>query len=114
MRSFAGAAAFGLLTSQGALAVDMMESIGAEKCRRGAKTYEIEFLAPDNAALEARAKVVAKGATDEFAVVALVLDGKDCPNSRCGFEARKGHSYRLSASTQRPGADELCIVVARP
>jgi hypothetical protein len=36
MRSIAGAAAFGLLTSQEARAVDMMESIGAEKCRRGA------------------------------------------------------------------------------
>ena len=100
MRCIAGAAAFGLLTSQAALALDVMEAIGAEKCVRGARTtYEIEFLAPENATLEARAKVVAKGTTDTLATVALALDGKDCTDGRCGLQAKKGQSYRLSAST---------------
>jgi hypothetical protein len=40
----AAAAAFMLM--QPANAIDTMESIGAEKCSRAAKAYEIEFLAP--------------------------------------------------------------------
>src|SRR3954470_5190657 len=114
VRCIAGAAAFGLLTSQAALALDIMEAIGAEKCVRGARTYEIEFLAPENATLEARAKVVAKGTTDTLATVALALDGKECTEGRCGLQAKKGQSYRLSASTKLSSPDELCIVVARP
>ena len=46
--------------------------------------------------------------------VSLTLDGKECTNSRCGFEAKKGQTYRLSAKTVLPTFDELCIVVARP
>src|SRR3954471_6989364 len=86
-----------MLLQQPALALDTMEAIGAEKCGRRAKTYE--FLAPENATLEARAKVVAKGTTDLFAAVALALDGKECTEGRCGLQAKKGQSYRLSAST---------------
>src|SRR5215203_3607300 len=55
-----------VLLQPSAHALDTMESIGAEKCARAAaKAYEIEFLAPDNAAVEAKAKVVVRGATDE-------------------------------------------------
>jgi len=103
-----------MLLQQPALALDTMEAIGAEKCGRRAKTYEIEFLAPENATLEARAKVVAKGTNDLFAAVALALDGKECTEGRCGLQAKKGQSYRLSASTKLSSPDELCIVVARP
>jgi len=110
-----GAVAVFMLLQPPAHALDTMESIGAEKCARAAKAYEIEFLAPDNATVEAKAKVVVKGGADNSPeAVSLTLDGKDCTNSRCGFEAKKGQTYRLSAKTVLPTLDELCIVVARP
>jgi hypothetical protein len=109
-----GAAAF-VLSHHPALAIDRMESIGAEKCGRAARAYEIEFLAPDTATVEAKAKAVNKGTTDARPdATALSLDGKDCTNGRCGFEAKKGQTYRLSAKTSITSLDELCIVVARP
>jgi hypothetical protein len=49
---FAAAAAFMMI--QPANAIDTMESIGAEKCDRAAKAYEIDFLTPDNATGEGR------------------------------------------------------------
>src|SRR5215207_8842772 len=108
-----GAAAF--LVMQPAKSINKMESIGAEKCGRDSKAYEIDFLAPDNATVEAKAKAVVKGATDARPEAAtLSLDGKECTNSRCGFEAKKGQTYRLSAKTGMTSLDELCIVVARP
>ena len=89
---------------QPANAIDTMESIGAEKCGRAAKAYEIDSW-PDNATVEAKAKAVVKGATDARPDAAtLSLDGKECTNSRCGFEAKKGQTYRLSAKTRH---DEL-------
>jgi hypothetical protein len=110
---FAAAAAF--MVIQPANAIDTMESIGAEKCSRAAKAYEIDFLAPDDATVEAKAKVVVKGATDARPEVAtLSLDSKDCTNGRCGFEAKKGQTYRLSAKTSITSLDELCLVVTRP
>src|SRR3712207_6030489 len=39
-------------------AIDMMEAVGAEKCGGPVKSYEVEFLAPDNAALEGTAKAL--------------------------------------------------------
>jgi hypothetical protein len=111
---FAAAGAFALI-QQPAFSLDTMESIGAEKCGRAAKAYDIEFLAPDNATLEAKVKAVVRGATDTRSESAtLSLDGKDCTGGRCGFEAKKGQTYRLSAKTSLTSLDELCIVVARP
>src|SRR5215216_3373399 len=99
-----------MLLHQPAHAIDIMEAIGAERCGRGVRSYQIDFLAPENATLEAKAKVVAaKGPADSRAVT-LSLNGKECTNGRCGFEARKGESYRLSAAARLSGADELCIV----
>src|SRR5215204_2184586 len=92
---FAAAAAFMMI--QPANAIDTMESIGAEKCGRAAKAYEIDFLAPDNATVEAKAKAVVKGATDARPEAAtLSLDGKECTNSRCGFEAERADLSPLS------------------
>src|SRR3954453_11469160 len=100
---FVAAAAFMMI--QPANAIDTMESIGDE----------IDFLAPDNATVEAKAKAVVKGAPDARPEAAtLSLDGKECTNSRCGFEAKKGQTYRLSAKTGMTSLDELCIVVGRP
>jgi hypothetical protein len=108
------AAAFALI-QQPAFSLDTMESIGAEKCGRAAKAYDIQFLAPDNATVEAKVKAVVKGATDTRSESAtLSLDGKECTGGRCGFEAKKGQTYRLSARTSLTSLDELCIVVARP
>jgi len=110
----AAAGAFALI-QQPAFSLDTMESIGAEKCGRAAKVYDIDFLAPDNATLEAKVKAVVKGATDTRSESAtLSLDGKDCTAGRCGFEAKKGQTYRLSAKSSLTSLDELCIVVARP
>jgi hypothetical protein len=51
---------------------------GAEKCGRAAKAYEIDFLAPDNATVEAKAKAVVKGTTGAPSEAAtLSLNGAD-------------------------------------
>ena len=55
----AAAGAFALI-QQPAFSLDTMEFIGAEKCGRAAKAYDIEFLAPDNATLEAKVKAGSK------------------------------------------------------
>ena len=59
-----GALAF-MLLHQPALALDVMEAIGAEKCAQGVRSYAIEFLAPENSTLEAKAKVVMAKASGE-------------------------------------------------
>ena len=52
-----------LSTSDLASAAATMESIGAEKCGGRVTGFEVEFLAPDGAALEgATAKVLVRGA----------------------------------------------------
>jgi len=56
---------------------------------------------------------VVKGTAD-IGSVAISLDGKDCTNGRCGFQAKKGETYRLSAKARLSSLGELCIVVARP
>jgi hypothetical protein len=72
----AAAGAFALI-QQPAFSLDTMESIGAERCGRAAKAYDIEFLAPDNATLEAKVKAVVKGAPDTRSEsTTLSLDGK--------------------------------------
>src|SRR5215207_9687566 len=106
-----GALAF-MLLHQPALALDVMEAIGAEKCAQGVRSYAIEFLAPENSTLEAKAKVMMAKASGSAAT--LSLDGKECTNGRCGFQAKKGETYRLVATARRSRPDELCIVVARP
>jgi hypothetical protein len=104
-----------MLAGPPAHALDTMESVGAEKCGGPARSYEIEFLAPDSASLEATAKVVVKGSTVPRAdAVTLAMDGKECGDARCAFQAKKGQAYRFSAASRVPSFDELCIVVARP
>jgi hypothetical protein len=43
-----------LLVGDTAYAIDTMEAVGAEKCGGPVKSYEAEFLAPDNASLAGR------------------------------------------------------------
>ena len=104
-----------ILSHHAALAIDTMEAIGAEKCGGRVKSYEIEFLAPDSAPLEATAKAIVRGASDPAPdAVTLSLDGKPCTNARCGFTAKKGETYKFAAASRLPRIDDLCIVVARP
>ncbi len=103
------------LSPHSANAIDTMESIGAEKCGGQVKSYEIEFLSPENATLEATAKVMVKGAAVLAPnAVTLSVDSKPCTNARCGFQAKKGETYRFAAMSRLPRLDDLCIVVARP
>ena len=90
-------------------------SIGAEKCGGRVTVFEVEFLAPDGAALEATAKALVRGAPSPAQdVVTLSIDGKPCTNARCLFQARKGETYKLAAATKLRAFEDLCIVVARP
>src|SRR4051812_35597965 len=98
-----------------ASAAASMESIGAEKCGGRVTLFEVEFLAPDGAALEATAKALVRGAPSPAQdVVTLSIDGKPCADARCPFQARKGETYKLAAATKLRNFEELCIVVARP
>src|SRR3954447_21775422 len=104
-----------MLSHNPALAIDMIEAIGAEKCGGPAKSYQIEFLAPDSASLEATAKAIVRGATDlRPEAVTLSIDGTSCTNARCAFQAKKGQSYKLAAASGLPRVDDLCIGVSRP
>jgi hypothetical protein len=92
-----------------------MESIGAEKCGGSVKSFEIEFLAPENASVAGTAKVLVNGlAATQPNATALSIDGRPCTNARCPFEAKKGQTYKLTAISELPRVDQLCIVVARP
>jgi hypothetical protein len=64
--------------------------------------FEVEFLAPDGAALEATAKALVRGAPSLAQdAVTLSIDGKPCADARCPFQARKGETYKLAAATAR-------------
>ena len=79
------------------------------------KSYAIEFLASESTAVEATAKAMVKGAPDITpGSVTLSIDGKPCIDGRCGFQAKKGETYKLTAVSGVPSVDDLCIVVARP
>src|SRR3954454_12296590 len=107
--------ALAMMSHNPALAIDTMEAIGAEKCGGPVKSYQIEFLAPDSASLEATAKAFVRGApalSDE--AVTLSIDGTLCTNARCGFQAKKGQSYKFAAASGLPRSDDLCIGVSRP
>ena len=52
--------------------------------------FEMEFLAPDGAALEATAKALVRGAPSLAQdAVTLSIDGKPCADARCPFQAAK-------------------------
>jgi hypothetical protein len=101
-----------LLVGDTAYAIDTMEAVGAEKCGGPVKSYEVEFLAPDNAGT-VKALVNGVPATEPTAA-SLSIDGRPCTNARCTFDAKKGQNYKFAASTELPRVENLCIVVARP
>ena len=96
-------------------AADSIEAVGAERCGGKVKTYEVEFLAPESAQVEATAKAGRGGATDPNRKTAtLALDGQPCRNAKCSFHANKGQTYRIIAQSAVADHDELCISVTRP
>ena len=111
-----GIAALAFALSAGAAeAAGQIEAIGAEKCAGRARAHEVAFLAPETAAVEATAKVLRNGvALSAPDVATLSIDGKPCTDGRCAFQAKKGDTYRLAATTAVPNADDLCIAVTRP
>src|SRR3954454_5356401 len=98
-----------------ASAAATMETIGAEKWGGRVTAFEVDFLAPEGAALEATAKALVRG-TPSLAqnAVTMSIDGKSCADARCPFQARKGETLALAAATIVRSFEELCIVVARP
>jgi hypothetical protein len=104
-----------LMVTDIASAGTTMESIGAEKCGGRVSAFEVEFLAPESAPLEATAKAIVRGAPDPAQdAVTLSIDGKPCTDARCAFQSRKGETYKLAATTKLRRFEELCVVVARP
>jgi hypothetical protein len=96
-------------------AAEQIEAIGAEKCAGRAQAHEVAFLAPESATVEATAKVLRRGlAVTDPEAATLSIDGKPCTDGRCGFQAKKGETYRLRATTAISGANDLCIAVTRP
>jgi hypothetical protein len=94
--------------------MDTIEAVGAQKCGGRVKSYTVEFLAPDNAELEASAKALVDDTEPQRATARLSLDGRPCANARCSFPARKGQTYKLVAESEIASFDNLCVVVARP
>ncbi|HEX2136152.1 MAG TPA: hypothetical protein VHG30_09655 [Microvirga sp.] len=95
-------------------AVDVIEAVGAQKCGGRVKSYAVEFLAPEDAQLEASAKAMAGGAEARPETVRLSLDGRPCRDARCTFRASKGQTYRFVAEGEPVTFSELCVVIARP
>ena len=102
-----------LLTST-AFGAETIEAIGGEKCGGALKSYRVEFLAPEDAQVEARAKATVGGTEARRGTTILSVDGKPCPNGRCAFRATKGQTYKLAAESAAEKVENLCISVARP
>ena len=104
-----------ILVGDTAHATDTMEAVGAEKCGGPVKSYEVEFLALDNASLAGTAKALVNDVPNtEPTAASLSIDERHCTIARCTFDAKKGQSYKFAASTELPRAENICIVVARP
>jgi hypothetical protein len=102
-----------VLAGSPAGAVDLVEAVGAVSCGERVKSYAVDFLAPDNEALEANAKALVRE-LEANRRVSLSLDGRSCAEARCSFRASKGQTYRLVAEGERVDFDQLCIVISRP
>jgi hypothetical protein len=104
----------GVVLAGPAGAVDTIEAVGAQRCGGRVTSYAVEFLAPEDAQLEATAKGIVGDTEPRGETIRLSLDGRPCASARCSFRASKGQTYRLVAHSEPAGIDNLCIVVARP
>jgi hypothetical protein len=67
-----------------ASAAATMETIGAEKCGGRVTAFEVEFLAPEGAALEATAKGFGeRNPSLAQNAITISIDGKSCADARC-------------------------------
>ncbi|WP_046869133.1 hypothetical protein [Microvirga massiliensis] len=110
-------ALWAMVLSGSAQAADKIEAVGGEKCGSPAAPYTVEFLAPEDAQVEAEARAKASDETPADRArdtAALSLDGKPCADARCSFRALKGKTYTLVAENTRPRVRQVCISVARP
>jgi len=103
----------GLIASWPVFAAEAIEAIGGEKCGRATNSYTVEFLAPEDAQIEAQGKTLIAGKQGPD-TPGLSLDGKPCPEGRCAFRATKGQTYKLTVESTGQGSSELCVSVARP
>jgi hypothetical protein len=104
-----------VLASDSADAIDTIEAVGAERCGGPVKSFEVDFLAPDTVTVEGTVKSVLNGVPVAAPNAAsLTIDGRQCTDARCTFEAKKGQTYRFTATSNLPKVDRLCISVARP
>jgi len=103
------------LTACPAFGAETIEAIGGEKCGKTSKAYAVEFLAPEDAQVEARGKgMLASSEEIRPDTIGIFLDGKPCPTGRCAFRATKGQTYKLSAESTTQRVDTLCVSVSRP
>src|SRR5215204_5079086 len=97
------------LIASPAFGAETIEAIGGEKCGRASKAYAVEFLAPEDAQVEARGKGML-GSSEEARpdTMGISLDGKPCPTGRCTFRATKGQTYKLTAESTTQKVESLC------
>jgi hypothetical protein len=105
-----------VLCSATTQAAEQMEAVGAEKCGGAAGPFTVEFVAPEDAQVEASAKATrADGTADATRDTAtLSLNGQACTGGTCRFRAKKGETYTLVAQSTATTARALCISVAKP
>ena len=101
------------LLASPASAAEIIEAVGSEKCGGAARSLIVEFLAPENAQVEARGKAMIGGEEAPDAP-GVSLDGQPCPDGRCSFRATKGQTYKLKVESMVRGSNELCVSVTRP
>jgi hypothetical protein len=113
MRKVLVSAAIICLAAFPASAAETIGAMGGEKCANTSKGYSVEFLAPEDAQVEAQAKGTLGNNEGKPDTIGLTLDGKPCPAGRCAFRAAKGQTYKLTAESTTK-VDTLCISVSRP
>ncbi len=105
-----------ILCAATAQAAETIEALGGEKCGSPGAPLTVEFVAPDDAQVEASAKATrADGsANTDRDTATLSMNGQVCTDGRCAFRARKGETYTFVAQSAVPSARALCVSVAKP
>jgi hypothetical protein len=102
-----------ILLAGRANAAATMESIEAEKCGGRVNAFEVGFLAPDNAAVEATAKALVNGSPSLAPdAVTLSIDGRPCRAvgailQVCYSAESRGSKPRCTARLRRAGSARL-------
>jgi hypothetical protein len=92
-----------------------MQAVGAQKCGGRVRSFTIEFVAPESAALLAIARdKVVNELLRNGPLLSLSMDGKACRDGECRFQANKGQTYTFVAMGDLAMPRDLCISVVRP